>query len=150
RSSGGIKSCSNEYFTKNAMPRKSASPPIQANNFAPIKCSQLIGGLAGLARCGAFGVKSSCGIGGGSGVALDTAIAGIGGGGGFRSWLRRRHTRLRLHRRDRMQAQVPQLVFEGCHSPCEILNDSLCPVYFRQRDKRQNENRDNKTDYKKA
>ena len=84
RSSGGIKLCSNEYFTKNAMPRKSASPPIHANNFAPMNCSQSIGGLVGLAICGALGLRSSCGIGGGSGIALDTTgagvIAGIGDG----------------------------------------------------------------------
>ena len=76
RSSGGIKLCSNEYFTKNAMPRKSANPPIHANNFAPMNCSQSIGGLDGLAICGAFGLRSSCGIGGGSGVVLDTTGAG--------------------------------------------------------------------------
>ena len=84
RISGGIKLCSNEYFTKNAMPRKSASPPIHANNFAPMNCSQSIGGLDGMATCGVLGLRRSCGIGGGSGVALDTTgaglIAGIVGG----------------------------------------------------------------------
>src|SRR5438552_1434142 len=42
--------CSNEYVTKNATPRNSASPPIHANSFAPINCSQLIAGSEG---CGA-------------------------------------------------------------------------------------------------
>src|SRR5262249_49914469 len=83
-SSDGIKLCSNEYLTKNAIPSKSANPTIHANNFAPMNCSQLIGGLVGLATCGAFGARNSCGIGGGSGVALDTAgadaIAGIAAG----------------------------------------------------------------------
>ena len=46
RSSGEMRLCSNEYLTKNATPRKSASPPIQAKSFAPMNCSQLIGGLA--------------------------------------------------------------------------------------------------------
>ena len=50
RISGGIRLCSNEYFTKNATPRNSASPPIHANSFAPINCSQLIAGSEG---CGA-------------------------------------------------------------------------------------------------
>jgi hypothetical protein len=66
------------------MPRKSANPPIHANNFAPMNCSQSIGGLVGLAICRAFGVRSSCGIDDGPCVALDTTgagvIAGIGGG----------------------------------------------------------------------
>src|SRR5213078_5217769 len=80
RSSGGIKLYSNEYLTKNAMPRKSASPPIQANNFAPMKRSQSIGGLDGLAICGAFGLRNSCGIGGGAGIVLDpTGAAAIAG-----------------------------------------------------------------------
>src|SRR5215467_5635899 len=80
RNSGGIKLCSNEYFTKNAMPRKSANPPIHANSFAPMNCSQLIGGLVGLATFGAFGAISSCGIGGGLAVALDIAGEGITAG----------------------------------------------------------------------
>src|SRR5947208_14561829 len=82
RSSGGIKLCSNEYFTKNAMPRKSASPPIHANNLAPMNCSQSIGGLVGLAILGAPGLGSSCGVGGGSGV--DLVAAGDGCRGGHR------------------------------------------------------------------
>src|SRR5262249_53077968 len=76
--------CSNEYFTKNATPRKSANPPIHANNFAPMNCSQSIGRLDGLTICGALDLTSSCGIGGGSDVTLDTTGAGviarIGGG----------------------------------------------------------------------
>src|SRR4029078_4096201 len=77
RNSGGIKLCSNEYFTKNAIPRKSANPPIQANNFAPMNCSQSIGGLDGLESCRALGARNSCGIGGGSAVAFDTTGAGV-------------------------------------------------------------------------
>src|SRR2546423_7945519 len=42
RSSGGIRLCSNEYFTKKATPRNKAKPPIQANIFAPMNCSQSI------------------------------------------------------------------------------------------------------------
>src|SRR5947207_5015175 len=42
RSSGGIRLCSNEYFTKKATPRNKANPPIQANIFAPMNCSQSI------------------------------------------------------------------------------------------------------------
>src|ERR1044071_5083204 len=42
RSSGGIRLCSKEYFTKKATPRNKANPPIQANIFAPMNCSQSI------------------------------------------------------------------------------------------------------------
>jgi len=49
-----------------------------------MNCSQSIGGLVGLTICGARGLRSSRGIGGGSGIALDTTeagvVAGIGAG----------------------------------------------------------------------
>src|SRR3989442_1621729 len=40
RNSGGIRLCSKEYLTNNATPMNSARPPIQANNFTPMKRSQ--------------------------------------------------------------------------------------------------------------
>ena len=46
RNSGEMRLLSNEYLTKNATPRKSAKPPIQAKPFTPMNCSQLMAGLA--------------------------------------------------------------------------------------------------------
>src|SRR5437667_10196935 len=79
RSSGEMRLCSNEYFTKNATPRKSASPPIHANRFAPINCSQLIAGSEG---CGADRSAEGDlgGTGGGTDVAAANTSSGKGGG----------------------------------------------------------------------
>ena len=57
---------------------------------------------------------------------------------------------LRLHGRNLLGSQAAQLVFERCHSPGEISNTAFYAVCFRKCDKRQNENRDDKTDYKKT
>ena len=73
-----------------------------------------------------------------------------GGWNGFRSWLPAPPQCLRLHGRNRLRPQVAHFVFKGRQSPGEIVNAALCAVCFRERDKRQNENRDDKTDYKKA
>src|ERR1039458_8639064 len=79
RISGLTKLLSNEYFTKNARPRNNARPPIHANNFTPMNCSQLIdgkvtfGGVAGSRSLA--GTKSSQGVDGGCG-----AVGSIGGG----------------------------------------------------------------------
>src|SRR5271169_2638962 len=62
RISGLTKLLSKEYFTKNARPRNSAKPPIHANSFTPMNCSQLIDGrltLGGVAGCALTGGKSS-------------------------------------------------------------------------------------------
>src|ERR1039457_414266 len=63
RFSGLTKLLSKEYFTKNARPRNSANPPIHANSFTPMNCSQLMDGkLAGGVRgagCALTGGKSS-------------------------------------------------------------------------------------------
>ena len=87
RSSGGIRLCSNEYFTKNATPRKSASPPIHAKSFAPMNCSQLIGGLAGAAIWGTVALTNLSGIGGGtdsfSCPIRAAVVVGTGGGTAF-------------------------------------------------------------------
>src|SRR5207244_10691279 len=72
RTSGGTRLCSKEYFTKNATPRNSASPPIHAKSFAPMNCSQLIAGRGG------FGG----GTGGGGDVDLAAAVTSLGNGGG--------------------------------------------------------------------
>src|ERR1017187_400129 len=63
RISGLTKLLSKEYFTKNARPRNSANPPIHANSFTPMNCSQLMDGkLAGGVRgagCALTGGKTS-------------------------------------------------------------------------------------------
>jgi len=88
RSSGGIRLCSNEYFTKKATPRKRANPPIQANIFAPMNCSQSIlrdGGAVVSKRISSTGVASStCGIGGitDTGRGGGTETGGMIGSGG--------------------------------------------------------------------
>src|SRR6185312_10975037 len=77
RSSGGIRLCSNEYFTKKATPRNKANPPTQANIFAPMNCSQSIlreGGAAVLKRISSVAATGSTfGTGG-------TTETGRGGG----------------------------------------------------------------------
>ena len=78
--------CSNEYFTKNATPRKSARPPIQAKSFAPMNCSQLIAGIAclgGADRVGGGAMAAGACLGGG--VDADASAGsgfGVGSGGG--------------------------------------------------------------------
>src|SRR5438128_8997086 len=78
--------CSKEYFTKKATPRKSARPPIHAKSFAPMNCSQSIGGLIGIAACRSFASMRAWGIGGGSnslGASRTAAGAVTGSGGGI-------------------------------------------------------------------
>src|SRR4030095_13386477 len=77
RSSGEMRLCSNEYLTKNATPRKSANPPIHAKSFAPMNCSQLIGGLGGLAILGTVDLMNFSGIGGGTGLSSWASGAGV-------------------------------------------------------------------------
>ena len=78
RSSGEIRLCSNEYFTKKATPRKRANPPIQANIFAPMNCSQSMvragGGAVSICTSSTGVIGCVSGIGGG------TAVTGKGGG----------------------------------------------------------------------
>src|SRR5436305_289408 len=88
RTSGGIRSCSKEYLTKNAAPRNAASPPSHAKSFAHMNCAQSM-------RDANDGVGSRASEGGGSStmgevaVALETdgvSVAKIGGvetGGGL-------------------------------------------------------------------
>src|SRR5207247_6121282 len=79
RSSGEMRLCSKEYFTKNATPRNRASPPIHAKSFAPMNCSQLIVGSEG---CGADRSAEGDlgGTGGGTDVAAANTSSGKGGG----------------------------------------------------------------------
>src|SRR2546423_15478236 len=77
RTCGGIKSCSNEYLTKNATPRKAARPPAHAKNLAPMNCSQLIrAAIAG--RFGGGGTE----LGGEARVNDGTGLSGETGRGG--------------------------------------------------------------------
>src|SRR5437867_2501416 len=73
---------SNEYFTKNTSPRNSANPPIHANSFTPMNCSQLMDGnrVASGSGGGATGRGAATGgaMGGGSSGGTRT-----GTGGGF-------------------------------------------------------------------
>ncbi len=78
RSSGGIRLCSNEYFTKKATPRKRAKPPIQANIFAPMNCSQSMVRLGGATVC--IVTSSTVVIGFVSGIGGGTGVTGRGGG----------------------------------------------------------------------
>src|SRR5271156_4361776 len=86
RNSGGTRLLSNEYLTKNATPRNSASPPIHAKPFTPMNCSQLIFGAGergGSKTGGDFGVAAATEIGGG--VATDgrgSEMTGCGGAAG--------------------------------------------------------------------
>src|SRR5271169_3366773 len=94
RISGLTRLLSKEYFTKNARPRNSANPPIHANNFTPMNCSQLIDGklTVGADATGrsAAGAESSqvddegCDTGGsmGGGTACASSIFGAGAGVG--------------------------------------------------------------------
>src|ERR1017187_106762 len=100
RISGLTKLLSKEYFTKNARPRNSANPPIHANNFTPMNCSQLMdgkltfGGETAGERSPA-GAKSSQGdagasdgggaMGGGTAVVSSSSDAGRGTSCGGRS-----------------------------------------------------------------
>src|SRR4029453_15892607 len=79
RHSGEMRMWSNEYFTKNATPRKSASPPIHAKSFAPMNCSQLIGGSEGSGAVSSAGGGWG-GTGGETGVAAGRTSCGNGGG----------------------------------------------------------------------
>src|SRR5437773_6990496 len=79
RTSGGMRLCSKEYFTKNATPRKSASPPSHANNLAPMNCSQLIAGSEDSGTCG-LAEDGGGGIGEGADAAAAITSSGKGGG----------------------------------------------------------------------
>src|ERR1041385_2999463 len=77
RIAGVIRLLSNEYLTRNTIPRKRTKPPIHAKSFTPKNASQS-NGLDGTGGGGGMG-----GGGGGSGVTgLDGGGGGIGGGGG--------------------------------------------------------------------
>src|SRR5450432_2807356 len=77
RSCGGMRLLSNEYLTKNATPRNSASPPSHAKPFTPMNCSQLIAG-AGLGG----GVGAGLGSGGGVDATKIGGVVAVGGRGG--------------------------------------------------------------------
>src|ERR1017187_2731915 len=79
RISGLTKLLSKEYFTKNARPRNSANPPIHANNFTPMNCSQLIDG-----RVTGTGRGAGCPLIGGTSSQADAGASNGGGtmGGG--------------------------------------------------------------------
>src|SRR4029077_14431679 len=79
RISGLTKLLSKEYFTKNARPRNSANPPIHANSFTPMNCSQLIDGKLTLG-----GEAAGCGLTGGKSFQADAGASDGGGrmGGG--------------------------------------------------------------------
>src|SRR4029077_21155029 len=86
RNSGEIRLCSNEYFTKNATPRKRARPPIHAKSFAPMNCSQSIAGFVGAIGFGFLGTAIFCGIGVGSDFLSGVGVI-TGNGGGTASAL---------------------------------------------------------------
>src|ERR1017187_473879 len=74
RFSGLTNLLSKEYFTKTARPRNSANPPIHANNFTPMNCSQLIDG-----RVTGTGRGAGCAL---TGETSSQADAGASNGGG--------------------------------------------------------------------
>src|ERR1017187_3179720 len=84
RTSGGMRSCSKEYLTKNATPRNSARPPSQAKSFAPMNCSQLIAGRtgAGVPPAGMGGTSKDAGRSGGGSKTPGCPTGGGGGGQG--------------------------------------------------------------------
>src|ERR1041384_123785 len=85
RISGVMRLFSNEYFTKNATPRNSASPPIHANNFTPMNCSQSIAGnnFSGSASSTRGGGRTGYGGGFGGGGAVTETGGGTTTGAGF-------------------------------------------------------------------
>src|SRR4051812_44749079 len=93
RIAGVMRLLSNEYFTRNTIPRKRTNPPIQAKSFTPKNASQskgLAGGGGGTNGGGADGGGGGAPGGltsGGSGgcfisVGATAAALGIGGGTG--------------------------------------------------------------------
>ena len=85
RTTGGIQLFSKESLMKNATPRKSARPPIQAKSFTPMNCSQLT-------TAGSGGDGETGGTGGGWSVAAtkggsvrssETGVGSTIGGGGW-------------------------------------------------------------------
>src|ERR1043165_3004035 len=77
RMAGVIRLLSNEYFTRNTIPRKRTNPPIQAKSFTPKNACQS-NGFAGTSGGGGGGGGGGGACGGGGGG----APAGLGGGGG--------------------------------------------------------------------
>src|SRR5436190_18145403 len=87
RIAGVMRLFSNEYFTRNTIPRKRTNPPIQAKSFTPKNASQsngLDGGGGGIG--GGGGATGFGGAGGGvttcGSVGVAGAARGIGGGAG--------------------------------------------------------------------
>src|SRR2546423_15334432 len=76
RIAGVMRLLSNEYFTRNTIPRKRTNPPIQAKSFTPKNASQ----SNGLAGGGGTNGGGAAGGGGGPG-----GLAGDGKDGGFTS-----------------------------------------------------------------
>src|SRR3954463_2113108 len=69
RIAGVMRLFSNEYFTRNTIPRKRTNPPIQAKSFTPKNASQsngLDGGSGGTSGGGGGGGCGGGAIGGGS------------------------------------------------------------------------------------
>src|SRR6476660_8695816 len=91
RIAGVMRLFSNEYFTRNTIPRKRTNPPIQAKSFTPKNASQsngldgTRGGGGGMSGGGAGG--GATGFGGGAtvwiGVASGATGAAFGTGGGM-------------------------------------------------------------------
>ena len=86
RSSGGMRFRSKLYLTKKANPRNSANPPIQANSFTPMNCSQLNSGSDGSAGSVGFdagaAAEGSLTIASAFGRTIPIARGSCGGSGG--------------------------------------------------------------------
>src|SRR5215212_1836042 len=84
RIAGVMRLFSNEYFTRNTIPRKRTNPPIQAKSFTPKNASQS-NGLAGTGGGGgtAAGRRSGGGGGGGAGGGGAPGGGATGGGGEY-------------------------------------------------------------------